>query len=572
MANNPASHESTIGDMMANPVERFHDEIDFLKNRDSIKKNSYLPEIRDATGGVGPTTEMGTLFFPIETSDGRVISMQDSFIHMTHSVGVKIPKQKFLGAAGNRTGTRLTEFYYFGQLLAAMIIDSYNLKSNNAPQAFWQQPKAMFEWTVLMKHIQDSAAENDESYTTISKIRDLAQKHPGVRIDVSPFEQASANEADGYVLVNVEIPYKIPLSHFMIFRPFKYLLGCFTPLTMEVRTTSRNMVVAPIFDETKIDPALHKYINDHNNADNAYNLYDLGFFQVGEVMTNNFSQTNSGVITSGGVWTHDAWGAVNTAWEIASSRVHSCYIFLDTFELKPADYARLAQSFVASPLGMYVNKTEAMEFQTPIGDTPTISTSQTLNTTNANCAHLIFAETEKSTIRWVNPCCQWQLKIGGSDYYPPKPQDTVYDVISDHLLTDALNYNGSSIQKIPRDQLTSMRPFHRVYKYDKDTSTTKVDYDWTTGSRGHFSIGVPFAPSNCFQTGATYPNVQTTLKLTRTHTNGPPKLSKLRYQMAYMIVIEDKILTVTPAPKVGASGWEILDYTYEEAKALGLLK
>jgi hypothetical protein len=106
-----------------------------------------------------------------------------------------------------------------------------------------------------------------------------------------------------------------------------------------------------------------------------------------------------------------------------------------------------------------------------------------------------------STQRLPNPCCSYQLVIGGK-YYPNMHYNTFDDPRTLNQTNDALNINNSNFCSISKDLLTSMFPWTNHTLYSANGVPTESKH-FTTGNHSNYFTGFPFCDSEVFQGGIT---------------------------------------------------------------------
>jgi hypothetical protein len=528
MSLNPHNIERGVIDAIAEGYVRdWYDRVNSGLKRSEVLPGSYFPSTATAVEGIGDIKEGADVRLNIAADVYRMISIDDSYITFTQRVKVRIPKFDD-GTADNQKVH--IKYYAIGYEISVAAIKMYRIASGTS--TFTTSTFANFEHKLMYNSFSDDAIENNDCLTNLKNVREMNPISAVVYIDVSGLA------ADTDVLV--DIPVKIPLSQFIIFRNLRWIADWMGKFRLDIMPSFENIVIAPVIPEstfTNYKDIVNKMNIANNNLTDTELMVDFGFHQLNRPMRNRFAIVDDDVTI-----------LQPQTWTCNTQTTSKSYIHLYSYQLRESVAKELKEEYRNIPFLFPIQTVTPTQFAGQIGgrNDPVIDTTVTTKLTCVNNAYVFFLESNAhSTQRFTTPLIYYNLLINGQ-YYPPQRVSTVDCQKNYHQTLDALNINSSHSSSIPHDLRTSIQPYTRVVSHSGG-----VSYVWDTGTRSNFFIAIPFCDTNMFQGGMSTGDTQVTLKANRIQDT---KLKNQHYDQAYLVTSTECFLKIRSEPPIAGGG------------------
>src|SRR5215469_3167896 len=271
------NHEASLGEVMNSTIAKFYDDIDNCITVSEVVPGQYKYEDAPSYQSAPPIPERGRTRVDIHCRNFYVISMDNSYIELSQTVKIKVPKYD----------GEYVKKYYVGYLTSIAAIQQYRMYSETEP-AFHQNDVANFEWLMLYNSYSDEAKENNEHFATLKKIREQNPNVPGTYIDISGLTTTPSPPAN--YEIEVPITLKIPMQHFTLFTNFKYYPSWMGKVILDIVPSYTNILVAPVIPEATFTmfPDLQTKIDTYNSG-TTLPIFDLGWYHLNQPMKNMFT-------------------------------------------------------------------------------------------------------------------------------------------------------------------------------------------------------------------------------------------------------------------------------------------
>ncbi len=491
---NPENTPDTILDTISGNVTDWYNAVDDVLRKSEIIPGNYEYSINTSYSSDGTFQEGGQTNVDIVCDRFKIISVENSYIHITQTFSITPPVQN-----GGNINTR---YYYIGFKSAFDIIDQFRIYSNS--DLIQTQNYNNIESFVQYMSISDEAKKNSELYATFEKVQNKQTDVPGVYIAIPSI---AANQT-----INVPITLRIPLSSFLLLANIKWFPGFFGKLRIEIYPSYKNLVVCPIYEcaEDVSVTGLDTKVANLATTINGPNI--CGFHQINEVCAKSTGTSAASAACSA--------LTIDQTFTCSTSECSKCHIRLAQYMVKMDVYQELQSKYLQVPMLFPTQQIISMDFSGKIatGSGSTFTCAQTSSLNHCNSMFIVFPKTQHSRTVFENPEISYQINIDGK-FFPRESYNTHNDKRNVNLFLDATNFNGDSLFSIPDDVYHSIEPYHNLYTYAGAGDGVSSRYYKALVDRSNFAIAIPFTNDDTFQGGInTSGSVQVELSGSRSST------------------------------------------------------
>jgi hypothetical protein len=538
MTHSPQYATPSILDVLGGTVTEWYDQVDQVLKASEVIPGQYEYSVNTSYANSGPFSEGGSTHFDISCDRFKIISLDNSYIHLKQTISVEVEKDQVntYYAAG---GVEARMIYYFGYKSVFDAIGQYRISSNQ--DLIQTVNKANYESFLFYNSLTDECKENSDMYATYEKVFRMDQNVPGVYIDLAGVH---ANAT-----VKVPIDIRIPLNMFMLLMNIKWYPSFWGKLDIEIYPSYKNLVYTRVFNplqKAKVSETVNNIYGFHQLNQTTHTLFVMG--KTGTQAPFAYPCTMS-----------DQKFICNT------STTDQCHIRLAQYMVKMDIYNMLQAKYIQLPMLFPVQEVSYKDFTGKL----TANTNgngytcvQTMGLNYANSMFVVFPEDVNSTTCFLNPQITFQVNIDGK-FFPRDKYSTIEDVRFTNMYLDATNFNNKLTCSIGNDVWASLQP--RVVWYEAAVGgaiTKRYWYDEHADS-SNFAIAIPFCHDDDFMAGlSTQGTVQVEMTGERT-ASGP----NLLLQSPVAMFIEDRIAKFRAIKPSGESQIKIVKATIEEILA-----
>ena len=551
MAINPAAVGTSAYELLDGSVSSFYAEVDDAIAASEVVKGQYRMTINPAYNSPNPVDSNSFTTVGLTQSGPMVVDLENSYI--TTTAEITIHPNANIARPHPATGTD-SAIMFVGWKRSIDAIERYDILVNSTPiytQSFCG------EESFVMGQVDNDLVRKKSPFIT-STYHNIINMEPGVCGTYILLDGGAGVDAAHFLVgaakgLTVNIPIKIPVSHFPILKNLKYLLSWMGKWEIRLYFSTQNMIqclVDPdvvLKNSPLIGQAPVQQITNPNNAANA----------TVRVVTANphkcpYTKANCKLTQFGesiALWTaldgNDNAQATGVTWHASKMTLKDVSMNTAQFQIRMDILEMLKQKYMAEkPLTFPVSTFQIARFTGPPqtqhgvtvqGHPLSIVLCQAIN----NCDTMFILPYRKATEHTVcyNPeVHDLQLHAGEYGSYPSQPFNTYWTYESDNIrfvnsVMDALNVNGSELTSFNEDVMTSFVPRPMLVKPTpeeianitglatqtnyRDVTNTRLEHDDT-----NFFIPFPFSTDDDFQGGMSSPSSNINFKLTGTYSTG----------------------------------------------------
>ncbi len=493
---NPENTPDTILDTISGNVTEWYNAVDDVLRKSEVIPGNYEYSINTSYSSDGTFQEGGQTNIDIVCDRFKIVSLENSYIHLTQNFTITAPDQQTSAKVNSR-------YYYIGFKSAFDVIDQFRIYSNS--DLIQTQNYNNIESFVQYMAISDEAKKNSELYATFEKVQAKQTDVPGVYINIAQVAEAKS--------ITVPITTRIPLSSFLLLANLKWFPGFFGKMRIEIYPSYKNLVVCPIYEsaEDVAVTGLDTKVADLVTTANGPNI--CGFHQINEVCAKTVNATNAATAACTTL-------TIDQTFACSTSECTKCHIRLAQYMVKMDVYQELQSKYLQVPMLFPTQQIISMDFSGKLttGSGSTFTCAQTSSLNHCNSMFIVFPKTQHSRTVFENPEITYQVNIDGK-FFPREAYATHNDKRNVNLFLDATNFNGDSLFSIPDDVYHSIEPYHNLYTYAAGGALTTSRYYKALADRSNFAIAIPFTNDDTFQGGInTSGSVQVELSGTRSAT------------------------------------------------------
>ena len=551
MAINPAAIGTSAYELLDGSVSSFYAEVDDAIAASEVVKGQYRMTINPAYNSPNPVDSNSFTTVGLTQSGPMVVDLENSYI--TTTAEITIHPSADLKAPCLAGGTE-SGIMFVGWKRSIDAIERYDILVNSTPiytQSFCG------EESFIMGQVDNDMVRKKSPFIT-STYHNIINMEPGVCGTYILFTGGHGRTGtNNYVTANagikVNIPIKIPVSHFPILKNLKYLLSWMGKWEIRLYFSTQNMIQCLVDPDVVIRNAL----NRHANAAEAMNIPQVVNPAAPASVTIAVTYANPNVCyytkadcklkqfgEDIAFWSAVAAGGVtkaNIKWHASKMTLLDVSMNTAQFQIRMDILEMLKQKYMAEkPLTFPVSTFQIARFTGPPNTTGGLTTAngplsivlcQAIN----NCDTLFILPYRKATEHTVcyNPEVDaLQLHAGEYGSYPSQPFSTVWTYSKENIrfvnaAMDALNVNGSELTSFNEDVITSFVPRPMLVEVGASDAglgngnTSYVEYKDVTGTHvlqddTNFFIPFPFSTDDDFQGGMSSPSSNINFKLTGT--------------------------------------------------------